>query len=151
MAIKQEKIYIGQINNENIYITKHSWDCGWYWGFGYLGNRNLHFHIESLICERDHDGKQPSTEIKDIFTFPEFTQKQWWIIRDLFIQAYSLKKSAEVFLYGGHQTTKKGITDIIRNEELNKLLNENLKIVLDKVWQFMIDSIEENKAKNENN
>lgn len=163
MAIKQEKIYIGQIDNENIYITKHSWDCGWYWGFGYLGNRNSHFHIESLICERGHDGKYPSTEITDIFTFPVFTQNQWWIIRDLFIQAYSLKATAACFRRGGHQSHKTDITAILKNTTVrevidNKIqdeklmetvLNEKLKLVLDTAWQFMLDSIEENKQKDE--
>ena len=163
MAIKQEKIYIGQIDNENIYITKHSWDCDWYWGFGYLGNRNRHFHIESLICVRDDNGKYPSTEIADIFTVPVFTQNQWWIIRDLFIQAYSIRKCAEVFRYGGNQTHKTGITDILKNtmvkevidneiqdeKFMENVLNEKLKLILDTAWQFMLDSIEENKPKDE--
>lgn len=162
----QEKIYIGRIDNESIYLSKHSWNCGWYWGFGYVGNNNLHFHISSLINEKDDKGKYPEYEVNQVFqnsiafNSPVFTQKQWWVIRDLFIQAYALKKSAEVFRYGGHQTTLTGVTDILKDTTINEIIteelfkevliedfiNQKLRLVLDTVWQYMIDSIEENKA-----
>lgn len=146
-TINQDKIFIGTIDKENIYLTKHKWDCGWYWGFGYVGNKNHHFHIDSLICERDYNGKYPDTDINKVFDSTVFTQTQWWAIRDLFIQAYSLKKSAEVFKLGGHQTTIPGITDIIKNQELADVLNKNLEKVLDTVWEFMVKSIELNSNK----
>lgn len=50
MTNSTDKIYLGTITGYgSIYLSKHSWDCNWYWGFGYLGNNNLHFYIESLI------------------------------------------------------------------------------------------------------
>lgn len=161
--MKTTKILLGRINNENIYLSRHTWDCGWYWGFGYVGNFNYHFHIDSLINERDYGGNFPSTDVNKVFENPEFTQNQWWVIRDLFIQAYSLKETAACFRYGGHQVHKTGITDILKNTTVrevidNKIqdaklmenvLDEKLKLILDTVWQFMLDSIEENKQKDE--
>ena len=134
-----DKIYLGKLKydlpgdamrGEAIYLNKHKWDCEWYWGFGYIGNRNCHFHIESLIGGRLHTPK-------DLFESTHFTEKQWWVVRDLFIQAYALQKAAEVYRYGGHQTSVEGTTDIIKNADKAAILNADLKIVLDKVWEFI--------------
>ena len=125
------KIYLG--NNTQygrLYLSKHSWDCGWYWGFGYIGNSRLHMHIDSLI-----NGEYDVNKIFDGST--GITQDQWWIIRDLFRQAYALKCAAFVYRHGGHQTTKPGITDCIKNLEMAALINKDLEIVLNKVWDFL--------------
>lgn len=129
-----EEIYLG-ITEEHgkVYLTKHSWDCAWYWGFGYVRSRHCHFHFESFLtkCPR---------EASVLFNEPTFSDRSWWIIRDLFIQAYALKEAAATYHYGGHQCTSKGITDIIQCKEMELRLNKDLEIVLNKVWQFMLDN-----------
>ena len=91
-------------------------------------------HIDSLIR-----GEHNVNKIFDKGT--PITQSQWWIIRDLFKQAYALQKAAEVYQYGGHQTTKPGITDCIKNLEMAALINKDLKIVLNKVWDFLLNEV----------
>ena len=130
-----DKIYLGNTTEYGrLYLSKHSWDCGWYWGFGYIGNSRLHMHIDSLI-----NGEYDVNKIFDGST--GITQDQWWIIRDLFRQAYALKAAAEVYQYGGHQTTRPGITDCIKNLEMAALINKDLKTVLDKVWDFLLHEV----------
>ena len=124
------KIYLGTQDNERMYVTKHKWDCNWYWALGYVGNDNCHFHFDSYL----KDGKS----VNDVFTECNFTYTDWWVIRDLFTQAYALKKIAEVYQYGGHQITKAGVTDIIKNSDKAKQVNEDLKLILDTVWDFML-------------
>ena len=29
------------------WLESESWDCNWYWGFGYLGNKNCHYHLKN--------------------------------------------------------------------------------------------------------
>lgn len=131
----EDKIYLGNTTEYGrLYLSKHSWDCGWYWGFGYIGNTRLHMHIDSLI-----NGEYDVNKIFDGST--GITQDQWWIIRDLFRQAYALKAAAEVYQYGGHQTTRPGITDCIKNLEMAALINKDLEIVLDKVWDFIVNEV----------
>jgi hypothetical protein len=134
------KILLGKVRDdykgnhvagEKIYLSKHSWDCGWYWGFGYVGNKDLHTHFDSAFLTSE-------TDIKKIFEETKITQSEWWLLRDLFIQAYALKNCAEVYRYGGHQTSKTGITDIIKNDELAKQLNKDLETVLNKIWEMLI-------------
>ena len=129
-----EKIYLG-ITEEHgrVYITKHSWDCDWYWGFGYVGNRDCQFHFKSFLTNGP-------CRASDLFKEPTISDSSWWIIRDLFTQAYALKEAASTYRYGGHQYTSKGITDIIQCKEMELRLNTDLETVLNKVWQFMLDN-----------
>lgn len=127
------KVLLGKIDNENVYLTKHTWDCDWYWGFGYVGNRNQHFHIDSLI--------KGELDVNKIFSETTLKQETWWIIRDLFIQAYGLKKAAEIYRYGGHQTTVKGLTDLLRNQDKADQLNADLGILLDVIWSFIVNQL----------
>ena len=119
-----------QVAGEIIYLSKHSWDCGWYWGFGYIGNERLHTHFDSEFLGEE-------TDIRNIFETTDIRQDEWWILRDLFVQAYSLRKCAETYRHGGHQTTTKGITDIIQSKVMEKKINADLKIVLDKIWSIL--------------
>ena len=131
----KDKLYLGNTTEYGrLYLSKHSWDCGWYWGFGYIGNSRLHMHIDSLI-----NGEYDVNKIFDGST--GITQDQWWIIRDLFRQAYALKAAAEVYQYGGHQTTRPGMTDCIKNLEMAARINKDLEIVLNKVWDFIVNEV----------
>lgn len=131
----EDKIYLGNTTEYGrLYLSKHSWSCGWYWGFGYIGNSRCHIHINSLI--------NAEYEVNKIFDKgTKITQDQWWIIRDLFTQAYALQKAAEVYQYGGHQTSKPGITDCIKNLEMAALIDKDLEIVLNKVWDFLLHEV----------
>lgn len=129
------KLYLGIgaqpsiISGERLWIQKHSWDCGWYFAFGYIGNRNLHTHIESLIAG--------TYDINKIFKLTNITQNQWWVIRDLFMQAYALKKCAEVYQYGGYQLSVKNITDCIENKSRADEINKDLGHLLDVTWAYL--------------
>jgi hypothetical protein len=137
-----EKIYLGKvkdsykpecfINNEKLYLEKHSWDCGWYWGFGYIGNKNLHTHYDIMM----HD-----FEFKNIWQETPFTDNQWYVINDLFIQAYALKKAADVYKHGGYITNLKGTTDKIINIDMYNKINKDLEIILNTLWDYMYNII----------
>lgn len=71
-----------------------SWDCGWYWGFGYVmqytNNTSSHEHIDSsFLCENVvnlYDAKQLH---KTSFSYVE-----GWKLTELFRQFYLLKEMA---------------------------------------------------------
>lgn len=136
------KIYIGKLKSEGnhsiyagekLWLSKHTWDCGWYWSLGYIGNKDLHAHFKVFL--------QDTKCASEIFEEQMFTDNEWWVIRDLFAQAYALKKAAEIYKYGGHQTSKRGVTDIIKSEDKADEINADLKAVIDKVWDFMNECI----------
>ena len=54
------KVFLGFIKGtiEPVYLNGFSWDCGWYWGGGYIGNTRFHAHFNGafldVIDERGH-------------------------------------------------------------------------------------------------
>ena len=134
------------IDGENIYLTKHNWDCGWYWGFGYIGNARCHSHFDSLLSIKDGCGgiKHLASEL---FQSTKITDKEWWVIRDLFIQAYALRGAAEVYRYGGHQTTLKGVTNIIQSHDMAKFINADLEKVLNTLWNYVCAAVNKPERK----
>ncbi len=134
------KIFLGTMatnfntlsKGERIYIDKHSFNCGWYWGFGYIGNAHMHTHFNSVFLKGANDIKMPS----ELFVVPKYTDNEWWLILDLFYQAYSLKKCAEVYQHGGHYASDER-SKLIKNDELADKINSDLEKVLDKVWDIL--------------
>ena len=131
-----DKILIGTTEDYGrIYLRKHSWNQGWFWGFGYLANKNCHYHMKSYL-----DGEH--WEINKTFTTSPLTQENWYIILDLFKQAYALKEAAEIYQYGGHISQRlKNVTDIITNQGHADLLNHDLKVLLDTTWDYICNPI----------
>lgn len=135
------KILLGKVkkdagtyaDGEFLWLEKHKWECERYWAFGYLRNKNCHFHFDSLFTIL-----QP--QASEFFDETDISDSDWWVIRDLFVQAYALKKAAEVYRYGGHQTSRPGVTDLIRDDEMVKRLNSDLERILDKLWNFIVEA-----------
>lgn len=141
------KILLGRHDNENIYLSPPSWDCGWYWGFGYLGNRNCHYHIDGLSKKEDcymydafkkHFGK--SLIVRD---------SQLWVICELFRTFYSLKETAEVLGRGGSHFTSNPCADIITNKDEVKRINEVvLPAIFEAIYKILIPA-QDNKKQDE--
>lgn len=147
------KIFLGKLKSdagthadgENIWLEKHKWDCGWYWAFGYVGNRNCHFHFDSLLYIKDGKGMVKYVA-SDLFEDAKITDREWWVLRDLFSQAYALKKAAEVYQYGGHQTSVLGVTDIIKNKDRADQINADLAKVLDLAWDCACKAVAKDQS-----
>lgn len=143
------KIYLGKVrpgateylDGEAMYLEKHEWQCGWYWALGYIGNARTHCHFDGQFL------KGNPLEANEVFITTNITNGEWWVIRDLFVQAYALRKAAEVYQYGGHQAPKKGLTDVIRNPDMAKTLNADLERVLDALWVYASEAIKPKAVK----
>jgi hypothetical protein len=127
------KIYLGKSEElGHIYLRWHKWDCNLYWSFGYLGNDDCHYHFKSYL-----DGKH--WKVEQVFKSTWITQELWWVMLDLFKQAYALKNAAEIYRHGGYITSKPGITDLLADPVKAAGLNADLKILLDKIKEVVIE------------
>ena len=72
----------------------------------------------------------------DCFSQTKITEKEWWIIKDLFKQAEILKNCAEIYRYGGNCTESEE-AKVIKNQLMADTINKDLKIVLDTVWELL--------------
>ena len=133
--LKYKKIKLGIVNNENIYLTPPSWDCDWYWGFGYLGNKNCHYHIDGLNKIETYNSEKKVFEYEfvnlydglkkhfgDSFIVKE--DKDIWMLAELFKTFYTLKETAEVLGRGGSHYGYNPCSLIIKNDIEVKRINE---------------------------
>ena len=157
MMKTEQKWYLGTIKgtHERVYLYGFDWECDWYWSGGGIGNRNFWSHFDSAFLNvpdiRGHclgnfvtPWTQPKQWQKDariisngssiwepLSTFlddAQYSEKEWWRIKDFFKQFYSLRDAAEVFQYGGHCTSEK------RNEtELDKGMADKLNAHIENV------------------
>jgi len=119
------------ILGEQIYLKKHSWECGWYWGFGYISAIGLHTHASVFTHELLWHN------INEVFNKSILKNNiDFWIFKDLLKQAYTLQQCAETYQYGGHCITNSK-TKIIRNKRKAKSINKDLEKVLDQLWNFL--------------
>lgn len=134
------RLYIGKNNGERIFLSPPSWNCGWYWGFGYLGNKNCHYHVDGLSKDKnlfdafkEHFGD--SLMLRD---------SQLWTACELFSTFYILKETAEVLGRGGAHYTTNPCKDVIINTDETKRINE---VVLPAVFDELYKVLERGQQK----
>lgn len=136
-----------------IWLQKPSWDCGWYWGFGYLqamqGDRepskardiDCHTYWDSRVAESHtnaHDwfiasfGK-PTTDMWGNPTTAEkgvqmcrFTDKQVWTLCELMETAYTLCETAEILGRGKSNYSENPCVKVIKNTREAKRINSKV-------------------------
>jgi len=133
---KFKRVCLGKVGGKRIYLSPPSWDCGWYWGFGYLGNKDCHYHVKGLMEKTNlFDG------IKQHFDDGTFVLKQdkdTWILSELFATFYALRKTAEVLGRGGSHYTSNPCKDIITNKQEVKRINEIvLPAIFDEIYKLL--------------
>lgn len=130
-----KEVYLLGADNEGIYYWLESpkWDCGWYWGFGYIetytNNKNpqisrdinSHQHAENFMSKWfiEWNGSKP------ILAHTTFTEKEGWELSELFEQFYFLQKAAENFGRGKCYTSNTTIP-LWQKTELAKEINEKI-------------------------
>ena len=152
-----------------VFLYDFSWDCGWYWSGGYVGNENFHSHFDGCFLEtpdrRGHplgnfitpwDTKPSSNFVvvnngaslwEPLTTFlddvPTFLAKEsnWWRVKDLFKQFYALREAAEVFNFGGHCTEKDRKIDEF-NPDMAKAINDHIETVVIREIRLMFNSVD---------
>lgn len=142
------KVLLGYNENEPIYLDPPSWDCGWYWGFGYLGNKNCHYHIDGLtkVSKYNSDKKVFEYSFYDLKSgidlhFGEsyiIRQSDRWTIAELFKNFYDLQKTARLLEHGGSALTTSPCKNIIINKEEADRINETvLPSVFDEIYKII--------------
>lgn len=142
-TIWEKEIFLGRRNDDSalIYLSPPSWDCGWYWGFGYLGNKDEHYHLSSYQ-------KNPCTGqwrninmydalIKDYCLAPSISSNLWEFC-ELALTIYSLRNAAEVLGRGGSHMTKNPCCDaIVNRDEVTRLNNVVIPQLLDTMYSLI--------------
>ncbi len=98
---------MGTVHGRGILLRRPSFDCDWYWGFGYLGNVNTHYHLNGLATmdwqNRDMQNKHLHDQLKlhfgDSLTITD--EKDLWQFCEIVKTIYTLREAADLFHIGG--------------------------------------------------
>lgn len=146
--------YIGKNSDgKKVWLEKPSWDCGWYWGLGYLetmvGNRepskardiDCHTHWDYCVSKSHKDAHdwfietfgKPTTDMWGNPSKAEkgtrmcrFTDKQIWTLCELMETAYTLKHTAAVLGKGNCNYTANPLSKLIKNPREEKRINSKV-------------------------
>lgn len=133
----------------NYWLEKESWDCGWYWGFGYVQtftnnaqptrskDINSHTHFDSLFMNKNECIRDA---FKNFFKETTLTDNEIWELTDYMKTAYTLKEVAELFKHGySHQTERAKIDDLENNEQYDLVNKKWLPEVFKRIEKIMTE------------
>jgi hypothetical protein len=148
----------------NYWLEKASWNCGWYWGFGYVEtytNNNKphlskdiksHQHIDTTFMGQmekyDFEKKcfVKGEYIHNIHDAPllietTFTKEEGWQLSELFKSFYQLKESAGMFGKGSCNVTTNPCSELIKNEDWAEKINkEIIPLICEKIYTILSPS-----------
>jgi len=132
-AFGKDVYLLGKDSDGILYwLEQPKWDCGWYWGFGYIetyqNNRlpskasdiESHSHADNFMRDyfTEWNGSTP------ILAETTFSEKEGWELSELFKRFYTLRECAGMFGRGGCHVS--GTSDYLKDEKLAKRINEEL-------------------------
>lgn len=121
-------------NNEKVWLEKPSWDCGWYWGLGYVEtfDRNYsdidtHTHFDSLFFNTN---KMSYDAFKEYFKETTLINEELWTLLECMKSLYTLSEYSELLHIGGSNYTTNPCKELLKNKDeynrINKILIPNL-------------------------
>lgn len=120
------------------WLVEPSWDCGWYWGFGYIqtmrGNRrpetafdiDSHEHVNSCFWDNDYCEPKWDAAWRKKFTNSALDTSEVWKFLELMKSAYTLREFAEFCHHGGAWVSDNPLRELFKDEEMEKRINETL-------------------------
>lgn len=146
----KKQILLGYVDKKPIYLTAPKWECNWYWGFGYLGNVDSHYHIDGLTTQETFNNEKKCFEtwrghLFDGFkrhfdkgTFIVNNDNDLWKLCELFQSYYELSRIAEVFGRGGCNYTTNPCSEYIIDKTKAKEINEViLPQIFDEIYKIL--------------
>lgn len=144
--MKKFLLGIRKEDNKRTYLIAPSWDCNWYWGFGYVqtfsGNYIYdHQHFDSLFLKKDiYDS------YKNYFKESTLDDDEIWKLLGYMREFYIASKYAELLQYGNHITERAKCFLEEANKEANAKEVERInKKILPELF-IKIEKLFENKT-----
>ena len=124
------RVFLGKSKKykEPIYLYTPTFDCDWYWGFGYLGNNNCHYHLSNYQQELASDiarNINMFNALKQDYELCPTLQvdTNLWTFCELFKTAYALAEVAQIYNRGGSHYSNNPCKALIKNKEQYEHIN----------------------------
>jgi hypothetical protein len=126
-------------DGKNYYLVAPSWDCGWYWGFGYVQSftnnkrpnlsRDIssHQHFDGLFFGK---GETAFDVYKQFFSRSSLSDNDIWKLCDFIKTFYALKEMAAIAGRGCSHFTERAKLETLKDLDMVKTINEIMLPVL---------------------
>jgi hypothetical protein len=149
---KEVKIWRGQryfllgedIDGDTLYLCEASWECSWYWGFGYVETFNKRW--TDITSHRHADG----LFLKNYANMPSLPGlaeqtvqgNEAWVFIELLKSFYVLKEGADIFGRGGAHITENPAKRAIKNTAYAKRINEKmLPAIFEEIYKLLTPEV----------
>jgi hypothetical protein len=122
-----------------VYLEKHSWDCGWYWGMGYVEtftNNNRPEFSDDISSHSHFNYQFPDWQkFEKMNTTLQSPAKFWF----KFKTAYTMKEFAEILHLrrDAYSLSIESVVYSLGESFSEESLNEKLKILLNEIWDML--------------
>lgn len=150
IKVFNKKMYLlgtTKADNKKCWLVAPSWDCGWYWGFGYIQtltnetnperSRDIesHTHFGYNILNGGDNG---FNNFKEYFSNTPLSDDEIWTLCDYMKTFYTLQKTAELFGRGySYYTERAKIDELKDTEQVDKINKTLLPILFDKIDKLL--------------
>lgn len=134
-------------SGENYFLEAATWDCGWYWGGGYVEtytNNNTPEKSRDISSHQHFDGlfmkgnKNAHDAFCEFFALTPFTDAEIWKICELMGAFYTARKYSDMLHCGGaHYTTNPAADTIKSKEEYNRINNNVIPAIMNELYKIL--------------
>lgn len=134
-----------------VYLVAPKFECGWYWGFGYLerwndriGDIDFHSHLDSTLNSGRGNWRD---RMREVFTKEDGTAglipalqdgETLWTFCEIVKTIYSLQETAEVLGLGGSHITRNPCKELIQNAaEVDRLNKVVIPALIDELYKLL--------------
>ena len=128
----------------NYWMEEPTWDCGWYWGLGYIetytNNRspahskdiNSHEHFDTKFLDKGYE------TYKKFFKESVLDNSEIWKLLELMRTCYTLSSAAGLFERGSSHITHNDCYDIIKDQKIyEEIVKVKLPAVISEVCNLL--------------
>lgn len=139
-------------NGKKLFLVEPSWECGWYWGFGYIETYTNNRHPERSrdIASHNHFnylfGNIFGTNctfydgFKNIIIDSTLSDNELWKLCDYMETFYCLQETAEILKRGYSHYIEKAKLNIVKDEAYAERIN---KVILPELFKHIEDLFKE--------
>lgn len=146
-AFNKDLYFLGtDENGVNYWLEAAKWNCGWYWGGGYVETYtsndpersrdiNSHQHFDSLFFKGPECCKN---EFDKMFVKSPFTDSEKWQICELMKSFYIARNYSDMLHSGGAHITTNPAKDTIQNQsEYDRINKIVIPEILEKLYEIL--------------
>lgn len=159
-AFGKDVFLLGQRKDGSfIWLEAPKWDCGWYWGFGYVETYTNNAHPERSRDIQSHEhwdgmvgiANGPGKWIHHLNEVPDLaasvlTEKESWELSDLMKSFYTLSATAGIFHRGNSHLTSSQAVNLQDAELAEKINKEILPRIFGRILEILTPAPKESEA-----